>query len=193
MLVLCLPCHEPEPRTAAASKNKKLSTADCAEQNKAWLLAHNTQQCLWGGRGGGFTNMAWWHGPEIIADNRTDHFPACSHFFKEKEQLSHKIYLVLVCKEDCSPLKPAIHTSTGYLHEIPISVCFPHAYGAINLHTQVGISKQGLPGFCLRHAAGFARPGCISFHDIHHLSKAAGSACFSRGKLQMLQTMQCCL
>lgn len=71
----------PEPRTAAANKNKRLSTADCAEQNKAWLLAHNTQQCLWGGRGGGFTNMAWWHGPEITAGNSADHFPACSQLF----------------------------------------------------------------------------------------------------------------
>lgn len=87
-------------------------------------------------------------------------------FFKQKEQLSHKIYLVLVCKEDCSPLKPATHSSAWYLHEIPISVCFPHAYGAVDLHMRAGISKQGQPGFCLQHAAGFARPGCISSHDI---------------------------
>lgn len=33
----------PEPQTAAASENKRLSAADCAEQNKAWLLAPNTQ------------------------------------------------------------------------------------------------------------------------------------------------------
>lgn len=121
-----------------------------------------------GARGGRFTNRAWWHGtsPELVTELCVS-LPLES-FLMEKEQPLLKIYLGLVCKEDCSLLKFAIHSSAWYLHQVPISICFPHACSAVNLSAREGRNFQagGCQGSPFNTLQGLQGQAGINNHNV---------------------------
>jgi len=89
-------------------------------------------------------------------------------FSMEKEQLLLKIYLGSICKVNCSLQKPANHSTAWYLCEVPVSMCFPHASGTVNLAAHKGrnFQAEGFPGFSLQHTTRSASPDHFRKHQV---------------------------
>ena len=116
-------------------------------------------------------------------------------FLMEKEQLLPKIYLGPACKVNCSLQKAAIHSTAWYLCEVPVSICFSHACGAVNLAAHEGRNFQadGCQGSPFNTPQDLLGQVALTTTKSSILSEASGNAYISRGKFRMPWTVQCWL
>lgn len=132
-------------------------------------------------------------GPQLELITQTSVSLPFVSFLMEKQQHLSKIYLGTVCKVNCSLQKAAIHSAAWHFCEVPVSICFPHACGAVNLAAHKGrnFQAEGCQGSAFNTQQDLLGQVTLATTKSSIVFEASGNAYFARSKFRLPWTVQC--